>query len=155
MGALKNQLQADLVVAMKTRDEAAKSNLRMALAAIHTQEVAGATARELTDAEEIGVVTKEVNKRKDSAEAYAQGGRPELAAKETSEAEFLQRYLPEAMDEDELRAIITEEVAAATGPNGEKPTMRQMGQVMKAVNQRTQGRADGKTVSGLVKAALA
>ncbi|MGO4955728.1 GatB/YqeY domain-containing protein [Luteococcus sp. Sow4_B9] len=155
MGALKYQLKADLVVAMKARDEAAKSNIRMALTAIHTEEVAGAAARELTDAEEIGVVTKEVNKRKDSAEAYAQGGRPELAAKETCEAEFLARYLPEAMDEEELRAIVAEEIAAASGPNGEKPTMRQMGQVMKAVSNRTQGRADGKTVSGLVKAAMA
>lgn len=154
MGALKNQLKLDLVTAMKAKDDAAKSNIRMALTAIHTEEVAGDVARELSDAEETTVVTKEVSKRKDSAEAYRAGGREELAAKETSEAEFLAKYLPTPLTLDEVQALVDEEVAAASA-DGEKPTMRQMGQIIKAVTARAEGRSDGKTISGLVKQALA
>lgn len=153
VGALKDQLKTDLVTAMKAKDEAAKSNIRMALAAIHTEEVAGDVARELTDAEETTVVTKEVNKRKDSAEAYRAGGREDLADKEASEAEFLAKYLPAPLSADEVQALVDEEVAAAS-TDGEKPTMRQMGQIIKAVTARTEGRSDGKTISGMVKAAL-
>ena len=153
MGALKDQLKTDLVAAMKAHDEAAKSNLRMAIAAIGTEEVAGASARELTDAEELAVVTKEVSKRRDSAEAYTQGNRPELAAKETAEAEFLAKYLPAPLSSEELQQIVDEEVAIATADAEKSP--RLMGQVITAVNARANGRADGKTVAGLVKAALA
>lgn len=152
MAALKDKLKTDLVAAMKAKDEAAKSNIRMALAAIGTEEVAGASARELTEAEEQAVLTKEVNKRRDSAEAYTQGNRPELAEKETSEADFLAKYLPAPLSADELQQIVDEEVAAATAEAEKSP--RLMGQVIKAVNARAQGRADGKTVAGLVKAAL-
>lgn len=155
MGALKDQLKAELVTAMKAHDDLARGTIRMALAAIHTEEVAGESARELSDAEELGVLTKEVSKRKDSAEAYISGGRQELADKELAEADFLAKYLPAPLTSDEISKIIDEEVAAATDAEGSKPSMRQMGQVMKAVTARTQGRADGKTVSGLVRAALA
>lgn len=155
MGALKDQLKAELVTAMKAHDDLARGTIRMALAAIHTEEVAGESARELSDAEELGVLTKEVSKRKDSAEAYISGGRQELADKELAEADFLAKYLPAPLTSDEISKIIDEEVAAATDAEGNKPSMRQMGQVMKAVTARTQGRADGKTVSGLVRAALA
>lgn len=153
MGALKDQLKADLVTAMKAKDDAAKSNIRMALAALHTEEVAGDTARELSDAEEVAVVTKEVNKRKDSAEAYASGNRPELAAKESSEAEFLARYLPAPLSTEQVQALVDEEVARA-GERGEKPTMKQMGAIIKAVTARAEGRSDGRTISGMVRAAL-
>ncbi|MEL4357543.1 MULTISPECIES: GatB/YqeY domain-containing protein [unclassified Luteococcus] len=154
MGALKNQLKQDLVTAMKAKDDAAKSNIRMALTAIHNEEVAGDVARELSDAEETTVVTKEVNKRKDSAEAYRAGGREDLADKEASEAAFLAQYLPAPLTEDEVQTLVDEEVAAAS-VDGEKPTMRQMGQIIKAVSARAEGRSDGKTISGLVKKALA
>ena len=154
MGALKDQLKADLVTAMKAKDDAAKSNIRMALAALHTEEVAGDTARELSDSEEVAVVTKEVNKRKDSAEAYAAGNRLELAAKENSEAEFLARYLPAPLSTEEVQALVDEEVAKAAA-DGEKPTMKQMGTIIKAVTARAEGRSDGRTISGMVRAALA
>ncbi|MFZ2259532.1 MAG: GatB/YqeY domain-containing protein [Luteococcus japonicus] len=153
VGALKDQLKTDLVTAMKAKDDAAKSNIRMALAAIHTEEVAGNIARELTDAEETTVVTKEVNKRKDSAEAYRAGGREDLATKEASEADFLAKYLPTPLTTDEVQALVDEEVATASA-DGQKPTMRQMGQIIKAVTARTEGRSDGKTISGMVKTAL-
>ena len=154
MAALKDRLKADLVTAMKARDEAAKSNVRMALTAITNEEVSGKEARELTEAEEITVVTREVNKRKDSAEAYAAGNRPELAAKELAEAEFLQKYLPTPLTADELQAMVDAEVSAYADANGEAPTMKQMGQLIKAVNAKAQGRADGGTVAKLVRAAL-
>ncbi|HEX2857518.1 MAG TPA: GatB/YqeY domain-containing protein [Propionibacteriaceae bacterium] len=154
MGALKDQLRADLVTAMKAKDEAARSNVRMALAAIQNEEVAGKEARELTDDEEIRVVTREVNKRKDSAQAYADGGRPELAAKEAAEAEFLSRYLPAQMGDHEIRAIV-DTIITRQSAGGDRPTMKQMGQVMKAVTAEVAGRADGRRVSQLVREALA
>ncbi len=153
MGALKERLRADLVVAMKARDEAAKSNVRMALAAIMNEEVAGKQARELADDEELRVITREVNKRKDSAQAYAEGGRPELAAKEAGEAEFLSQYLPAQLGDDEISAIVDARIAALAA-GGEAPTMKQMGQVMKAVTAEIAGRADGRRVSEIVRAAL-
>ncbi|MDA8439026.1 MAG: GatB/YqeY domain-containing protein [Propionibacterium sp.] len=153
MGALKEQLRADLVVAMKARDEAAKSNVRMALAAIMNEEVAGKQARELTDEEELRVITREVSKRKDSAQAYAEGGRPELAVKEAGEAEFLSQYLPAQLGDDEISAIVDARIAELAA-GGEAPTMKQMGQVMKAVTAEIAGRADGRRVSDIVRAAL-
>ncbi|HNV11572.1 MAG TPA: GatB/YqeY domain-containing protein [Propionibacteriaceae bacterium] len=154
MGTLKDQLRADLVIAMKAKDDAAKSNLRMVLAAIGNEEVAGASARELSDAEELAVVTREVNKRRDSAQAYAAGNRPELAAKETSEAEFLAAYLPTRLTPDELKALVDAEVAAAAA-GGDAPTMKQMGVIIKAVGAKAAGRADGGSIAALVRAALA
>lgn len=153
MGALKDRLKAELVVAMKARDEAAKSNIRMVLAAIGTEEVAGKEARELTEADEQQVVAREVRRRKDSAEAYAAGGRPELADKERSEAEFLSKYLPAQLSDDEVRALVDAEIEKASA-GGERPTMKQMGQIIKAVNAQAQGRAEGGTIAKLVRAAL-
>ncbi|MGA4507186.1 GatB/YqeY domain-containing protein [Propionibacteriaceae bacterium G1746] len=155
MAELKDRLKADLVTAMKARDEQAKSTLRMVIAAIGVEEVAGDAARELSGAEEQAVVTKEVAKRRDSAQAYTDGGRPELAQKETAEAEFLQQYLPAPLTQDELDQIVAEEVAAAEAAAGEKPTMKQMGAIVKAVNARVAGRAQGAVVAGKVKASLA
>lgn len=154
MGALKMQLKSDLTAALKAQDAFAKSSLRMALAAIQTAEVAGQQARELTDAEELAVLTKEVNKRKDSAETYAQAGREELAAKERGEADFLSEYLPTALTDAELDALVAEEVATAAAELGDRPAMKQMGTIVRAVNTRAAGRADGSTVAARVKAAL-
>ena len=126
----------------------------MVLAAIGNEEVAGASARELSDAEELAVVTREVNKRRDSSQAYAAGNRPELAAKETSEAEFLAAYLPTRLTPDELKALVDAEVAAAAA-GGDAPTMKQMGVIIKAVGAKAAGRADGGSIAALVRAALA
>ncbi|MDQ7992172.1 MAG: GatB/YqeY domain-containing protein [Propionicimonas sp.] len=155
MAELKDRLRADRVVAMKARDELAKNTLGMALTAIQLEEVAGEAARELSDDEVLRVLTREAAKRKDSAEAYAAGNRPELAEKELAEAALLQAYLPAALSEAELDALVAEEVAAAAASLGEKPTMKQMGQVIKAVNARAQGRAEGATIAAKVRSALA
>lgn len=147
MAELKDRLRADLTVAMKARDPFRTGVLRMALTAIQNEEVAGDSARTLTYEEEEALVGREVRKRKESAEAYDAGHRPELAAKERAEIDLLAAYLPAALTEAELDAIITEEVAAA----GEGATMRQLGQVIKAVNARVKGRADGSVVAAKVR----
>ncbi len=154
MAELKDRLRADRVAAMKARDELAKNTLGMALAAIQVEEVAGEVARELSDDEVLKVVTREVAKRKDSATAYADGNRPELAEKELAEAAVLQAYLPAALTDTELDALVAEEVAAAAAGLGAAPTMKQMGLIIKAVNGRAAGRADGATVAAKVRAAL-
>jgi len=149
MAELKDRLRADLTAAMKAKDAFTTGVLRMAIAAIANEEVSGAAARQLSDAEEQSVVTKEVHKRRDSAEAYAQGNRPELAEKEEQEARLLSTYLPAPLTEAELDQIVTEEVNAVDGA-----TMKQMGMIIKAVNARTQGRADGSIVAAKVRTAL-
>jgi uncharacterized protein YqeY len=151
MAALKDTLRSDLTTSMKARDTFRTGVLRMVLAAIQTEEVAGTSARELSGEEELAIVGREVRKRKESAELYTQGNRPELAAKELEEVELLSEYLPAGLSEAELDAIVAEEVAAA----GEGVSMKQMGQVIKAVNARAKGRAEGGVIAAKVKAALA
>ncbi len=155
MTGLSEQLQLDLVVAMKARDDLTKSTLRMAVSAIRNEQVAGKTARVLTEPEILAVLNREVAKRRDSAEAYTAGNRPELAARELAEVEILQHYLPTALSDAELDVIVAEEVAAAAAGLGAAPTMKQMGLVIKAVNARAAGRAEGAKVAAKVKAALA
>ena len=155
MAGLKDRLKADRIVAMKARDEIAKNTLGMALTAIQLEEVAGEAARELSDGEVLKVLTREVAKRKDSAQAYTDGKRPELAEKELAEAAVLQAYLPAALTEAELDELVAAEVAAAAGVLGAQPTMKQMGLVIKAVNARAAGRAEGAKVAAKVRAALA
>lgn len=155
MGPLESRINADMVAALKAGDKASVSTLRMAIAALKNEKVAGKEARELSEADELKVLTSEVNKRKDSAEAYAAGHRPELAAKELAEAELLQTYLPARLTDAELDAIVATVVAETTAAIGEAPTMKQMGGVMKAVHAVVAGRADGGLVAAKVKAALA
>jgi uncharacterized protein YqeY len=155
MSELSGQIRADMVAAMKAHDDLMLSTLRMAISAIQNEEVAGKQARELTDADVVAVLNREVAKRRDSAEAYTAGNRPELAAKELSEVEILQHYLPAALSEAELAALVAEELGAARDALGVKPTMKQMGLVMKAVTARVAGRADGSKVAALVRSALA
>lgn len=152
MSSLKESLQSDLTAAMRQSDDLVKSTLRMALAAIMNAEVAGDEAVELTDDQVVGVLQAEVKKRTEAAEIYADAGRTEAAAKERAEAEVLARYLPAAMGEDELRAIVTEEVAAAAAAGN--AGMKAMGAVVKAVRARAGSSADGGAIAALVKSAL-
>jgi uncharacterized protein YqeY len=149
MGQLKNSLRRDLTAAMREQDKFTMQVLRMALSALGAETVAGDTARDLSDPEELAVVTREVRQRRDSAEVYAAAGRSELAEKEAAEADFLARYLPAALTESELDALVAEEVARVPGA-----TLKQMGALVRAVNARVQGRAEGKVVAAKVKAAL-
>lgn len=155
MGTLKAQLKADLTTAMKAKDELAKSTIRMALAALMNAEVSGNEKHELSEAEELKIITKEVRSREESAQTYKDGGRPELAETELAEAQFLKKYLPKALSEEELLEIVEAEIAEVSNQLGAKPTMHQMGAIVKAVNVKAAGRAEGKTVARLVKERLA
>jgi hypothetical protein len=121
----------------------------MLLTAVTTEEVAGASARELTDDEVLRVVSREAKKRREAAEAFSGAGRGEQAERELAEETVLARYLPAQLGDAELadlvRAAISE--VGATEP-------RQMGQVMKAVTPAVAGRADGKRISDEVRRQL-
>ena len=121
MARIKEQLRADLTTAMKTRDEVAKSVIRMALAAIQYKEVSFDEARQLTDEEELAVITKEQRNRLESAKTYADAGRDELAAKESAEAEVLARYLPAPLTTGEVIEIVEAQIAATAAELGEPP----------------------------------
>jgi len=150
--SIKSRLQADLTASMKARDELTTSTIRMLRAAITNAEVAGSEAIELTDDQVIAVLQSEAKKRTEAADVYEQAGRAESAAKERAELVVIERYLPAAMGDDELQAIVTEEVAkaAASGAEGQ----RAMGQVIKAVRERAGAAADGSRIAAMVKSAL-
>jgi gatB/yqeY domain protein len=153
MAATKTRLKAELAKALRAKDEFTKSTIRMMLAAITVEEVAGKVARELSDAEELAVITKERRKRLDSAATYAEAGRPELAEKENAEAEFMAAYLPTPLTDEELDALVEAEVAKVRAA-GETPTMKHMGALVKAVTAAAAGRAPGAEVAARVKAAI-
>ncbi|WHT19754.1 GatB/YqeY domain-containing protein [Crossiella sp. CA-258035] len=154
MAELKAKLQADLAAAIKQKETLVVASLRMALAAITTEEVSGKAARELTDDEVRKVLTREVKKRKEAAEAFAGAGRAEQAAAERAEGEVLSAYLPAQLTDEELTELVGQAVTELTAQLGEKPGPKQMGQVMKAANAKVAGRAEGGRVAALVKASL-
>jgi hypothetical protein len=154
MAELKARLQADLTAAMKNREKIKVATLRMALTGITNEEVAGESARELTDDEVLRVLTRESRKRKEAAEAFAAAGRPERAQAELDEAEVLADYLPRQLDDTELDALVAQAVAEVTEQLGAPPGQRQMGQVMKAANAKVAGRAEGGRVAAAVRARL-
>ncbi|GAA0323169.1 GatB/YqeY domain-containing protein [Streptomyces polychromogenes] len=152
MTTLKAKLQEDLTTAIKARDELGSSTLRLTLAAITKEEVAGKEARVLSDDEVLKVIAKEAKKRREAAEAFAQGGRDEQAARETAEGEFLDAYLPKQLGDDELDAIVAQAVEEARAAGAEGP--RAMGAVMKIVNPKVAGLAEGGRVAAAVKKQL-
>jgi uncharacterized protein YqeY len=154
MADLKAKLRADLASAIKSRETTRMAALRMALSAITTEEVAGDEARELSDAEVERVLTREVKKRKEAAEAFAGAGRTEQAQAERDESAILSEYLPKQLTDDELGTLVAAAVAEVTEQLGAAPTQRQMGQVMKAANAKVAGRAEGGRVAAAVKARL-
>ncbi|MFV0406914.1 MAG: GatB/YqeY domain-containing protein [Propioniciclava sp.] len=155
MAELEDTLHADMVAALKARDRERTGTLRMALAALKNEKVAGKAARALSVADEIAVLQREVRTRRDSAQAYTDGGRPELAAKELAEVDIISGYLPAPLSDADIDALVAEEIASAETTLGEAPTMRAMGQIIKAVNTRAAGRATGAVVAAKVKAHLA
>lgn len=152
MSELKATLQADLTTATKAADKVTLGTLRMALAAITTEEVSGKEARELTDTEVISVLGKEAKKRRESIEAYNAANRGDLADIEAAELAVLEKYLPAALSEAEVADIIAKAVAEATAQGLEG--MKAMGAVMKTVTPQVTGRADGGAVAAAVKKAL-
>ena len=146
--SLRERVQTDIATAMRGGDALRRDVLRMALnAAYNLEKRQGAP---LTDEEYIAVLTREVKTRRESVEAFRGAGREDLATKEEAEIEILRGYLPEALGEAELTALV-EEGIKATGA----ASARDLGKVMGWLSPRTRGRADGKVVSGMVAAALA
>ena len=150
MSALKDRLQADLTAAMRARDELRLATLRMTLTMVKNEEVSGGEVTELDDAGVLKVLAREAKKRRESAEAYDAGGRPELAERERAEGAVLEDYLPAQLGDDELRELVSAAVAeaGATSP-------QQMGAVMKIVTPKVAGRAEGGRVAAEVKKQLA
>ncbi|CAM5378874.1 MULTISPECIES: GatB/YqeY domain-containing protein [Streptomyces] len=153
MTTLKSRLHEDLTAAIRDRAELRSATLRLTLAAITKEEVAGKQARELSDDEVRKVIAKEAKKRREAAEAFGQAGRTEQAERERAEGEVLAEYLPKQLSDEELGRIVTQAVEEARAAGAEGP--RAMGQVMKIVNPKVAGRAEGGRVSALVKQQLA
>jgi len=146
---LKEKLQSDLTDAIRSKDGVKSGTIRMLLAAITNEEVAGKSAKVLSDAEVITVLSREAKKRREAVEAYTQAERDDLANKEKEEAAVIALYLPEQLSEADIKKLIAYAIAEtnASGPAG-------MGQVMKVLQPKIAGKADGGFVSSLVKAAL-
>ena len=151
--SVKAQLQAQLTTAMKARDEVALSALRQALAAMSVAETAGDQVVELTDEQALAVLVVEVRKHHETADAFDTAGRPEKVERARAEAAVIEAYLPAALSDDDVQAIISAEIAAAAaeGATG----MKAMGKVVSAVRAKAGPTADGAKIAALVKAALA
>ncbi|WBT09029.1 GatB/YqeY domain-containing protein [Corynebacterium sp. SCR221107] len=149
MSELKDQIRKDMTAAMKAREKERTGALRMLLAALQVEETSG-SKHELTDEDVLKVIAREIKKRRESAEVYAEAGRQELADAELFEAEVLSAYQPAQLDDEELAQLVAEAIAAVEG----EVTIRQMGQVMKIATAKAAGRADGKRLSTAVRQAL-
>jgi uncharacterized protein YqeY len=150
---VKDQIQASLTAAMRARDEVTLSALRQALSAIAVAETAGAELVVLTDEQVLAVLAVEVRQHHETADAFVTAGSVDKAARERAEAAVVEAYLPAALDDAELDAIIVDEIAAATadGATG----MKAMGRVVSAVRGKAGPTADGAAIAAKVKAALA
>ena len=149
MAELKDRLRADLNDAIRARDQVRLRTLRMALTSITNEEVAGASARDLSDEEIVKILTREARKRREAAEAFGAAGRSEQAAAERAEGDVLADYLPAQLGDDQLAELVTAAIAE-TGATG----MKSMGLVMKTVTPRVAGRADGARVAAEVRRQL-
>ena len=144
------RIDQDLKEAMKAQQAERLGVIRMLKAALKNVAIEkGGIAFILSDTDALAVVRKEMKKRQDSIESFTAGGRPELAAKEQSEAAILAAYLPQALSSEELSAL----VAACIAETG-ATSKAQMGAVMKLANERAVGRADGRALSAAVSVAL-
>ena len=150
MSELKDRLQADLTGAIRSRDEVTTATLRMALAAITTEEVAGPSARQLSDDEVLKVLAREAKKRREAADAFSSADRAELAERERAEGAVLDRYLPAQLGDQEVADLVRAAIKE-TGATG----LPQIGAVMSAAQARAAGRADGKRLSTEVRRQLA
>lgn len=149
MSELKEKIRADLTASMKDRDDVRTRTLRMVLTEISKEEVSGATARELDDAEIQRVLTREAKRRREAAEAFQGAGRADQAAAERAEGDVLAAYLPAQLDDAELTSLVAAAIAevGAAGPGA-------MGQVMKAATPKVAGRAEGSRVAAEVRRQL-
>jgi len=148
--SLEQKIMGDLKVAMLAKDEAALRSLRAIKAAILLAKTAEGGTGEIAEEEEIKLLQKMVKQRKDSLEIFTQQNRPELAKKEEEEIAVIEKFLPKQLSADEIKAEL-EKIIAATGAS----SPADMGKVMGAATKQLAGKADGKTISALVKELLA
>jgi uncharacterized protein YqeY len=141
---LQDKLSAELKAAMLARDTDRTGTLRLVKSALGYAQIEKRTEH-LTDADVSAVFQKEAKKRRDAIEEYERGGRPELAAKERAELTVIEEFLPRALSPAELETLV-KAVIAEVGATSKK----EMGAVMKAAQAKAAGRADGKTLSGVV-----
>ena len=155
-GALEAQISQQVIVAMKAHDVERTGTLRLIKNALKNKAIEKRAA--LTPAEEQQALATMIKQRRDSIEQFTKGNRPELAAKEAGEIVVIEEFLPKALDEAGLRALVAETVAEHAATSGQKPSPKEMGPVIKAVQAKLQAaglRAEGRAVSELVKQALA
>lgn len=162
-GALEARISQQIVAAMKAHDAERSGTLRMVKAALMNKTIEKRAAQKqieaaLTHQEAEQVLTTMIKQRRESIEQFTKGNRPDLATKEQAEIVVIEEFLPKALDEAGLSALVTDALAGLEGSLGHKPTIKEMGPAMKAVQakiQETGVRADGRAVSELVKKALA
>ena len=146
-------LQSDLMTAMKAamrdKDQMALAALRAVKSEILLAQTATGSKEELTEDQEIKILSKLVKQRKDSAAIFSEQGREDLAEPELAQAEVISQFLPEQLSEDDIKAVVVK-VIADVGADG----MKDMGKVMGIVSKQLAGQADGKTISTIVKAQL-
>ena len=139
---LQERVDSDLKDAMRAKDAGRLGVLRMLKSALKYAAIEKSADAQLDDAEAAQVIRKQVKQRQDSIESFEKGGRAELAAKEKEELQVLNAYLPKAMEADELATLVRETIAEAGATS-----KAQMGAVMKALQAKAAGRADGKALS--------
>ena len=147
--SLEERINQDLKEAMKAKDQAALRGIRAIKAAILLEKTSGAK-HEITDDAELKILQKLVKQRKDSLDIYEKQSREDLAQTEREEIEVIERYLPKQLSEEELRAEIKKIIAEAGADS-----MKDMGKVMGVAQKKLAGKADGKTMSGIVRELLA
>ncbi|WP_417889351.1 GatB/YqeY domain-containing protein [Xanthomarina gelatinilytica] len=147
--SLQQEIMAALKEAMKNKDQTALTALRAVKSAILLAQTESGAKEELTEEQELKILQKQVKQRKDSAAVYLEQGREDLAAPELAEAEVISQFLPEALTEEEI-----EKVVVMTIENIGAEGMKDMGKVMGIVSQELAGKADGKTISNIVRAKL-
>ncbi len=147
--SLQQDLMTALKTAMKAKDKTALTALRAVKSAILLAKTESGAAQELTEEQELKILQKQVKQRKDSAAIFMEHGREDLAMPELSEAKIISQFLPEAMDEEDIEKIVVSTIESV-GASG----MKDMGRVMDIVSKELAGKADGKTISTIVKAKL-
>lgn len=148
--SLSVKVMTALKEAMKSKDQTALTALRAVKSAMLLAQTESGAKEELTEEQELKLLQKQVKQRKDSAAVYVDQGREDLAEPELAEAKVIEQFLPEAMSEEDIAKVV-EDVIAKTGAEG----MKDMGKVMGMASKELAGRADGKTISNMVKAILA
>ena len=155
-GALEALVSQHVITAMKAHDAVRTTTLRLIKNALKNKAIEKREA--LTPTEEQQALATMIKQRRDSIDQFTKGNRPELAAKEAAEIVVIEEFLPKALDEAALSALVAEAINEIAAASGQKPTPKEMGQVMKVVQARLQAaslRAEGRTVSEMVKKALA